>query len=140
LLDADSKKIRRLKLVFILVDAGFIVYWLFALFDLFPPAWLFKDYENPILHAWNFSFLPLDLLVSATGFAALVCHARRLAIWRELALVSLVLTFCSGLQAVAFWTLRSDFDPWWWLPNLFLMFYPLYFGAFLMRAESKAAP
>ena len=47
--------------------------------------------------------------------------------WRNLALVSLTLTSCSGLMAVCFWTFRGDFDPGWWLPNLFLLIYPLWF-------------
>jgi hypothetical protein len=44
-----------------------------------------------------------------------------------MALISLVLTFCSGLQAIAFWILRADFDLSWWIPNLFLMIYPIFF-------------
>jgi hypothetical protein len=47
--------------------------------------------------------------------------------WHQLALISLVLTFCSGLQAIAFWIIRGDFDLTWWLPNLFLLIYPLFF-------------
>jgi hypothetical protein len=43
-----------------------------------------------------------------------------------LALVSLVLTSCAGLQAVSF-CIRGEFDPAWWIPNLFLLLHPLYF-------------
>ncbi|MGE7941822.1 DUF5360 family protein [Lysinibacillus xylanilyticus] len=46
---------------------------------------------------------------------------------RNFALLSLALTFCSGLQAIAFWTIKLDFDFMWWIPNLFLLLYPLYF-------------
>ncbi len=47
-----------------------------------------------------------------------------------------VLTFCSGLMAVAFWTLRGDFDPAWWAPNLFfLLIYPLFFLPRFLKAE-----
>ncbi|MBW1760639.1 MAG: DUF5360 family protein [Deltaproteobacteria bacterium] len=95
--------------------------------------YLFKDYDNPILSAWNWSFLPLDLAISASGLTALRLARRGLS-WRNLALVSLVLTSCSGLMAVSFWTLRSEFDPAWWLPNLFLLLYPLWFLPRLVRA------
>lgn len=118
---------RRLRGYFLVVDIGFIVYWICATLHLFPKAYLFKDYENPILQAWNFSFLPLDLFVSATGITSIILHRNGNWIWEPLALCSLMLTFSSGLQAIAFWTLRADYDVIWWLPNLFLMVYPTLF-------------
>jgi hypothetical protein len=124
--------VRALKPVFLLVDLGFIAYWICAGLHLFPQEYLFKDYDNPILQAWNFSFLPLDLLVSGTGLSSVWCHSRGLTCWRPLALISLTLTLCSGLQAVAFWALRGDYDPVWWVPNLFLLIYPLFFIPALM--------
>lgn len=101
---------KALRIFFLVVDFGFILYWICAGLDLLPQDYLFKDYENPILRAWNFSFLPLDLLISATGLGAVYRHARAMPGWRELALISLTLTLCSGLQAIAFWSLRGDFD------------------------------
>jgi hypothetical protein len=124
-----------LKVVFVVVDVGFVAYWFCALLQLFPEDYLFKDYENPILQAWNFSFLPLDLLVSATGLSSVWCHARGRWYWEPLALLSLALTSCSGLQAVAFWALRGDFDPIWWVPNLFLLLYPFCFFPLVFRAS-----
>ena len=118
---------KRLKYYFLVVDIGFIAYWLITLLGIIPNEYLFKDYDNPILAAWNWSFLPLDLLISATGLSSLWLWRSGSDNWRALALISLVLTACSGLQAVAFWILRSDFDPAWWLPNLFLLIYPLFF-------------
>jgi hypothetical protein len=114
------------------VDLGFIAYWAITLAGIIPEEYLFKDYDNPILAAWNWSFLPLDLAISATGLTALR-RAKRGLNWRSLALVSLALTSCSGLMAVSFWALRADFDPAWWLPNLFLLLYPLWFLATLVR-------
>jgi len=76
--------------------------------------------------------LPLDLAISATGLSALR-RAKRGRQWQKLALVSLVLTSCSGLMALSFWTLRADFDPAWWLPNAFLLLYPLWFLPALVR-------
>jgi hypothetical protein len=116
---------RLLRPLFVLVDLGFVSYWLITLLHLIPAAWAFKDYENPILAAWNWSFLPLDLCVSATGLGSLRWLQRKNPAWSRLALLSLALTFCSGLQAIAFFALRHDFDPTWWLPNLFLLLYPL---------------
>lgn len=50
-------------------------------------------------------------------------HSKQKHIWSHFAFLSLILTFCSGLQALAFWTLRLDFDISWWIPN----FYPCFF-------------
>lgn len=86
---------RFLRPLFLIVDLGFIAYWAITLAGVIPDEYLFKDYDNPILSAWNWSFLPLDLAVSATGLTALR-RAKRGLRWRELALVSLVLTSCSG--------------------------------------------
>ena len=124
---ADANLACTLKPFFLVVDVGFILYWTVTLLHLIPETYLFKDYEDPILVAWNWSFLPLDLFVSATGLGSLVLLRQGDPAWRSFALISLVLTFCSGLQALAFWTLRADFDPVWWLPNGFLLLYPLFF-------------
>jgi len=109
-----------------LTDLGFVVYWLMTLTHLIPDQFLFKDYNNPILMHWNWSFLPLDLAISATGFLSLYLLKTKGA-WKKVALISLVLTFSSGLQAISFWTLANDFDFLWWLPNLYLLIYPLFF-------------
>ena len=116
----------RLRYFFWLTDLGFVVYWLITLTQLIPDEFLFKDYNNPILMHWNWSFLPLDLAISATGFLSLYLLKTNRA-WKQVALISLVLTFSSGLQAISFWTLANDFDIWWWLPNLYLLIYPLFF-------------
>jgi hypothetical protein len=92
---------------------------------LVPASWAFKDYAHPILNAWNWSFLPLDLAVSATGLGSVALSRAGDARWRMLATVSLALTSASGLQAVAFWALRGDFDWAWWAPNVFLLVYPM---------------
>lgn len=123
----------RLRPWFLAVDLGFIAYWLITLLHLIPPQYLFQDYENPILVAWNWSFLPLDLFISATGLSSLWCWRRGNELWKPLAFASLLLTFCSGLQAIAFWILRSDYDPLWWAPNLVLLLYPLYFLPLMVR-------
>lgn len=117
---------RLLVVLFLVVDVGFVSYWVISALGVLPATWMFKDYDSPILHAWNWSFLPLDLSVSFTGFMTLRL-ARSGRHWRSWAVMSLTLTSCAGLQAVAFWALRRDFDPVWWIPNLFLLLYPLVF-------------
>lgn len=124
---------RVMKLLMILTDIGFIAYWLITLLHLIPADLLFRDYTNPVLVHWNWSFLPLDLAISATGLTSLRLYKKRYDVWRPLALISLTLTFVSGLQAVAFWAFAGDFNMSWWLPNLFLLIYPLFFIPRLVR-------
>jgi putative acetyltransferase len=124
----------------LLTDLGFIAYWAITAAGVLPAAWLFKDYDNPILIAWNWSFAPLDLLASASGLAALVYARRGASAWRALALLSLALTFCAGLLALSFWTLRGDFDVAWWLPNIYLVLWPLFFLPGLILPGNTAVP
>jgi hypothetical protein len=118
---------RPLKMLMLATDVGFIAYWLITIAHVIPPDMLFRDYSNPIMIHWNWSFLPLDLLISATGIYSLLLMKQANPAWRQLAIISLTLTFVSGLQAIAFWAIAGDFDVWWWGPNLFLMIYPLFF-------------
>jgi hypothetical protein len=123
----------RLKYFFLITDIGFILYWLITLLHLIPAEYLFEDYTNPILTAWNWSFLPLDLLVSLTGFMSLYLYNQNNPNWKMIALISLAFTSASGLQAIAFWAIRVDFDWTWWLPNLYLLLYPPFFIVALLR-------
>jgi hypothetical protein len=118
---------RAMKLLMLVTDVGFVLYWLITIFHLIPPEMLFRDYTNPILVHWNWSFLPLDLAISATGLTALWLYRKQNPVWRILAIISLTLTSVSGLQAIAFWLFTQDFNVTWWLPNLFLLLYPLVF-------------
>ncbi|WP_084823827.1 DUF5360 family protein [Nocardia beijingensis] len=109
------------KIAMLITDVGFLLYWAIAFAHVIPPEWAYKDYTDPILSDWNYSFVVLDLAASATGLAAL-CHSPGR---RTLMTVSLTLTSVAGLQAIAFWTLRGDFSPLWWVPNLFLLLFPI---------------
>jgi hypothetical protein len=47
---------KRMKPFILATDIGFILYWSVSLLillgvDVIPEAWLFKDYENPIIYA-----------------------------------------------------------------------------------------
>ena len=116
-----------LRWYFIAVDVGFVVYWTITALHLIPAHLLFKDYHEPLMVTWNWSFMPLDLFISATGFMSLYRWKKDDLRWRSTAIVSLALTTASGLQAIAFWSAAGDFDPTWWAPNLFLAIYPWVF-------------
>ena len=109
------------KVAMLLTDVGLLLYWSVVFAGLVPHELAYKDYANPILSDWNTSFVLLDLAASLTGLATLC----RPAAGRPLMTVSLTLTSTAGLQAIAFWALRGDFTLIWWLPNLFLLVFPL---------------
>ena len=107
------------------VDLGLLLYWLVVGLDIVPYAYMFKDYQISIISDWNWSFLPLDLLVSATGLYAAWLYRQNNKGWCFFLVMSLTLMFCAGLQAIAFWAIRGDFDLSWWGMNLLLMLVPL---------------
>lgn len=116
-----------LKYYFLAVDIGFIFYWLITIFHMIPKEYLFNDYNNPIIMNWNWSFFPLDILISITGFSSIYIYKKNNYNWKKLAIISLTLTFVSGLQAISFWAIRGDFNFGFWILNGFLMVYPLFF-------------
>ncbi len=123
----DKSQMKKLKYFFFIVDFGFIFYWAITAFHLIPPEYLYNDYTNAILVHWNWSFFPLDILISTTGIYSLYLFKRAQSLWMIFALISLVLTSVSGLQAISYWTFAGEFDPTWWIPNLFLLIYPIFF-------------
>ncbi len=125
-------------------DILFLVYWTVAACDAIgvirvPADWLYANAHEPRVVAWNWSFLPLDLAFSATGLAAVRCAARDDGLWRPLALISLLLTMVAGGMAVGYWTLLGEFDPAWFLPNLALLIWPIFFIGPL-NAKMRSAP
>ncbi|MFP3390395.1 YvaD family protein [Brevibacillus sp. SIMBA_040] len=130
---------RRLRPFFWLTDVGFVVYWLITFLEVLPKQYMYQDYTDTNLVAWNLSFFPLDIFISLTGFASLYAYHKGKGSWQQLALLSLVLTFCSGLQAIAFWAFKADFDWSWWIPNLYLLIYPLFFLPRFMRERSAVS-
>ena len=127
---------RSLRALMFATDVGFLAYWLITLARVVPPSYLFKDYADPLVVAWNWSFFPLDLAISSTGLTSLWLHRRSDPRWRGWTLISLSLTSCSGLMAVSYWALRADFAVSWWLPNLFLLVYPVVFVRGLLCAPT----
>ncbi|MEW4025321.1 DUF5360 family protein [Bacillus sp. CIS52] len=127
-----------LKVLFLITDIGFIIYWIVTFFEWIPKNMVFKDYDNAMIMAWNWSFFPLDIFISITGLYSLFLYRQKHALWRPFALISLVLTFCSGLQAIAFWVFIGDFDLMWWAFNLYLLLYPLYFIRKLLASHKNS--
>lgn len=128
---------RKLKGLFLLTDTAFIVYWLVTALHLIPPEYAYQDYNNKLLVIWNWSFFPLDLIISATGLLGLYYYRKSNAAWQPMVLISLVLTSCSGLQAISFWIIKQDYSLGWWIPNLFLLLYPLFFIPGLVHRMSS---
>lgn len=135
---------RSLATAITVTDVLFMTYWAVALLALFgvitlPPDMMYGDYLNARVVAWNWSFFPLDLIFSIFGFLALSAARRGDPIWRPYALVSLVLTMTAGGMAVAYWIILLEFDPAWFVPNLILLVWPLFFMRRLI-AEMATPP
>jgi hypothetical protein len=98
---------RSLALALSVTDLLFLTYWAVSgagaagLLHI-PAAWMYADYANPRVAAWNWSFLPLDLAFSVVGLLAVRAARRGDPLWRPLALISLILTQVAGLMAVAY--------------------------------------
>ncbi len=127
-----SQVMQRMKPLMLITDLGFIFYWSISLLlllgiEIVPASWLFKDYDDAIVNAWNWSFFPLDMLLSGCGLLAIRRHSRGDPSWRPLAAFSLALTFCAGFMAISFWAIRLDFDPSWWAANLFFVVWPCFY-------------
>jgi hypothetical protein len=63
---------RKTRTLLLTIDFGFILYWLIIGINLIPHDWVFQNYDDPNVRAWNWSFLPLDIAASITGFIGLV--------------------------------------------------------------------
>jgi hypothetical protein len=129
---------RSLKLALAVTDVLFLAYWTVSVLAQLgvvhlPRAWMYAHYDQGLVVAWNWSFLPLDLSFSVLGLSAVEAARRGKAIWRPLALLSLAITTAAGGMAVAYWTLLGEFDPAWFLPNLALVLWPLFFIPGLVR-------
>lgn len=125
-----------------ITDIGMLAYWcitaLMALSVLsIPGELLFKDYHDPRVVAWNWSFMPLDIIFAITGLWALRLEKSGDSRWKIWAAVSLSLTMCAGLMAISYWAIVGDFDPAWWIPNLFLLLWPIPFLFYLAGAKNQ---
>lgn len=104
------------------IDVGFLVYWTLIVANLLPPEVMLAGYELPEVQAWNWSFLPLDLLASLTGIVGQTTKRLNSTVMLT---ISLVLTSCAGGMAIAYWAFLRDVEVVWWAPNLVLLLFPL---------------
>ena len=123
---------RPLRYALTITDGLFLLYWTLAVLSELSllqvsPELMYADYRDPRVVAWNWSFFPLDLVFSITGLAAVRASARGNAIWKPLALVSLTLTMTAGGMAISYWIILGEYDPFWFVPNLVLVLWPLVF-------------
>lgn len=126
-------------------DVLFILYWSLAAISALDflhidPALMYADYDNHRVIAWNWSFFPLDVVFSIAGLAAVRAHKQGKPVWRPLALISLILTMTAGGMAVSYWTILGEFDPGWFLPNLLLLIWPMFFLRRLVLTSEPVAP
>lgn len=103
-----------------------------------PEGYLFKDYYDPRVVAWNWSFFPLDVVFAVLGIYAARLFSKADPRWFGYALVSAALTFCAGFMAICYWLILGDFDPSWWIPNLIIAAWPVWFVPRLIEAQGKA--
>jgi hypothetical protein len=130
-----------LRRTLLLTDIAMLAYWassgLVALgLVSLPRAFMYRGYGTALIDAWNWSFMPLDLMFAATGLASIRMAARGDVRWRGWASVSLTLTGCAGLMALSFWALTGDFAPSWWIPNLMLLAMPVFWLPRLFEARA----
>lgn len=116
-----------------ITDLAFLAYWLASSLEVagilhVPPSWMYADFDHPQVIAWNWSFLPIDLGFSVLGLAAVITARRDNPVWRPLALLSLAFTVTAGLMAVSYWVLLGEFNPSWFLPNLLIAVWPLFYA------------
>lgn len=125
LVRTDDALLRRTAWLMLVTDVGFLVYWALIATRALPAEQMFANYDDPFVAAWNWSFLPLDVLASLTGFLALRALHQGRSGAAVLLPISLTLTATAGGMALAFWTLTGDFELSWWVPNAYLMIFPL---------------
>ncbi|MBB4823543.1 hypothetical protein HNO89_000763 [Sporosarcina luteola] len=135
----QEPSMRVLQWFFVVIDVSFILYFSATALKMIPLEYAYSDYTNPILIAWNWSFFPLDMAISVTGLSSIYLNRKGRSEWKSFALISLVLTFCSGLMAISYWTIRLEFDPSWWALNLALMLYPLFFIPRFIKSSQVAS-
>lgn len=114
---------RSQKVIVWAIDLGFIAYWLLISLRVLPAEAMFAGYEKPEVQAWNWSFLPLDILASVTGILGNTTNRLDK---KTLLTISLVLTSVAGGMAVGYWAFIGDFELSWWLPNLVLLLFPIW--------------
>ncbi len=136
---------RSLALSLAITDILFLIYWsvsglvLLGAIDI-PMSYLYANYDQPMVVAWNWSYLGVDLAFSFLGLAAVRAARKGNPIWRPLALLSLAFTMSAGGMAISYWSIMGEYDLSWYLPNLALVIWPLFFLPGLIKGTAQQAP
>ncbi|AJT42219.1 DUF5360 family protein [Psychromicrobium lacuslunae] len=120
----------RIKRTMMWTDLGFLSYWVASALGVISVG------GEAIMQDWNWSFLGLDLIAIGTGLASLLLARFGHPSAATLMTISLALTSAAGLMALNFYALRCQFDPAWWLPNLWLFLFPVV-ALLLMNCPSR---
>lgn len=112
-----------MKTLLTITEVGMLAYWALAALMAagalpVPPEYMYSDHLNPLVVAWNWSFLPIDIAFALCGLSARFGNLRNAAM---LEIIGLTLMLCAGLMAISFWAFLGAFDPMWWGVNLWLM-------------------
>ena len=102
----------------VVTDLGLLAYWTLT------AAGVISVGTGDVLLAWNWSFLPLDLVAVTTGLTWSLLPIRHRGS-TPLFLCALALTFSAGLLAISFFALWGTWAPSWWLVNLWLTLMPV---------------
>jgi len=108
-----------------LTEIAMLLYWALAAalvvgLIYIPPDYMYSDYENPLVVAWNWSFFPIDIAFALCGLWARFANLRP-GLARNLSLIGATLMFCAGTMAISFWSVTGEFEPLWWGMNLWLV-------------------
>jgi peptidoglycan/LPS O-acetylase OafA/YrhL len=104
--------------ILVATDLGLLAYWVLTALGIVSVG------GDTMLKAWNWSFLPLDLLaIFARLAASFLSHRKRIAV--PLYATALALTHAAGLMALSFFVLWGKWDLPWWLVNLWLAGLPI---------------
>lgn len=122
---------RRVKSIMLGTDLGFLAYWIATAVGVLSVG------GGPIMQDWNWSFLGLDLIAISTGLTSIAMTKKAHPAGHDLMFISLALTSAAGLMALNFWAIRGEFDPVWWIPNLWLFLFPAVALLLLLRAKPE---
>jgi hypothetical protein len=116
---------RAMRLLLSMTEVAMLAYWAVAALACLnlisiSPDYMYNGYGQPLIDAWNWSFMPVDVLFALCGLSA--AYLPMPDSWRaRLHDAALVLMFCAGMMALSFWAIRGEFDPLWWTMNLWLV-------------------
>lgn len=119
------------KTVLVVTDVGLVIYWTLTATGLISVG------GGAMLSAWNWSFLPLDVLAAATGLVWSVLPKNH-PFAGVLFGIALGLTHAAGLVALSFFALWGEWDASWWIVNLWLALVPIGLAISALRSAPRS--